>query len=236
MLQMRRDLHFELRSGGEGSGTGATTSSGFIGDYVPNSGNPTDGLQVLGVGGVPLAPYSQKPIAAAPRIGFAYDVFGDGKTALRGGWGMFYNRLDGNQYYGLSGQPPTAYPVTVSTLSLSQIAAQNTGAPPSLSSLSIAPLAPTAWPAHVPWDAVMNSSVNLQRQIGKALVVEVGYTLSYSYNQHLTYNINYIPIGTGWPFNQANLNPTTAGNTSAESARFSSAPNTRDTERSPRTR
>jgi outer membrane receptor protein involved in Fe transport len=197
-------------------GSGATVSSGFIGDYVPNTGNPTDGLQVLGVNGVPLAPYHQAPIAAAPRIGFAYDLTGDGKTALRGGWGMFFNRLDGNQYYGLSGQPPTAYPVTVNTLTLSQIAAQNTGAPPSLSSLSIAPLAPTAWPAQVPWDAVMNSSINLQRQVGRALVVEVGYTLSYSYNQHLTYNINYIPLGTGWPFNPANLNPTTAGNTSAD--------------------
>jgi hypothetical protein len=196
--------------------TGATTSSGFIGDYIPNTGNPTDGLQVLGVGNVPLAPYNTKPLVAAPRIGFAYDVLGDGKTALRGGWGMFYNRLDGNQYYGLSGQPPTAYPVTVTNLSLSQIAAQNTGAPPSLSTLSIAPLAPTAWPAHVPWDAVMNASLNLQRLISNSTVVEVGYTWNYSYNQHLTYNANYIPIGTGWPFTPSNINPTTSGGTSAD--------------------
>jgi len=47
-------------------------------------------------------------------------------------------------------------------------------------------------------------------------VVSVGTTWNHSYDQHLTYNSNWIPIGTGWPFTPSNLNPTTAGATSAD--------------------
>src|ERR1039457_6959572 len=87
-------------------GTGAVAPVTYIGLYVPNSGDPANGMHLLGLNGVPLAPYSQSALAAAPRFGFAYDLTGDGKTALRGGFGVFYNRLDGNEVYNLSGQAP----------------------------------------------------------------------------------------------------------------------------------
>jgi len=61
---------------------------------------------------------------------------------------------------------------------------------------------------------VQNASIDIQRNIGKSFVIDLGYTLNYSYNQKLTYNVNSIPIGAGWPFTPSALDPTTGGSTS----------------------
>jgi len=195
--------------------TGQTASSSYIGDLIPNSGSPSSGLQVLGTNGVPESPYHQQAVVPAPRIGISYDVFGDGKTALRGGWGIFYNRLDGNQYYGLSGQAPIAYNVGVSNLSLAQIAQADNGSVPAITTQQgVSPIGPTVYPANVKWDTVQSASADLQHTFGNALVMDVGYTLQYVYHEHLTYDENYIPVGGEWPFTQSNLDPTTGGSTS----------------------
>ncbi|HKW62214.1 MAG TPA: carboxypeptidase regulatory-like domain-containing protein [Candidatus Acidoferrum sp.] len=45
-----------------------------------------------------------------PRLGVAYDLFGNGKTALRGGWGISYERNFGNVTFNVIQNPP-AYTV-----------------------------------------------------------------------------------------------------------------------------
>ncbi|HYW47230.1 MAG TPA: carboxypeptidase-like regulatory domain-containing protein [Bryobacteraceae bacterium] len=183
-------------------GTGAVAPVAYIGLYVPGSGNPADGFALLGKNGVSLDTYNISAVKAAPRIGFAYDVSGDGKTAVRGGFGVFYNRLDGNQVYNLAGQPPYGYTPQLNYTTMTAIGASG-------GSLIFGPQTYYAWPqSQIPWNGARNASIDVQRSVF-GTVVDIGYTGNWSYNQNLSYNINAIPIGTR--FLPANADPTNGG-------------------------
>jgi Activator of Hsp90 ATPase homolog 1-like protein len=77
-----------------GMATRVTYPVAAIGAIAPSTGHPANGsVWTAQDPNFPRAPIQDRGIHFAPRIGFAYDPFGKGNTAIRGGFGLFYNRL-----------------------------------------------------------------------------------------------------------------------------------------------
>jgi len=70
--------------------------------------DPANGMILNGVNGVPLNMTDAHKNYFAPLVGFALDVFGDGKTSFRGGYGITYNKApEDGCGYGCENYPVT---------------------------------------------------------------------------------------------------------------------------------
>ncbi|HWY44492.1 MAG TPA: carboxypeptidase regulatory-like domain-containing protein [Candidatus Sulfotelmatobacter sp.] len=118
-----------------------------------------------GTPGVNSALVNNNNHAIAPRIGVAWDVKGDGKTAIRAGIGQFYQREAVGIDERLSGNAPFVINATVNR--------PLDTAPPLTKSLAVSPSA-----AKDPRGVVPNSwqwNLSIERQLWRNAALEVGY-------------------------------------------------------------
>lgn len=163
-------------------------AEGFATNYVGGTGPNLVGGDFTGVGD---RLYNPDKNNLAPRVGFAYDLFGSGRTVVRGGVGLFY---------------------ALTTISTSQTALSNPPGP-GVYILSASPSLPLGIPLPDPTVGVApprrpvaidpelsdgftrQYSVNVQQQLGDTMMVQVGY-MGYQGRDLLRYrNINEFPQG-----------------------------------------
>jgi len=71
-----------------------------------------NGIGIPGQNGVPKGLVENHWAAFGPRVGFAYDLTGRGKTIVRGGFGTMYERIQGNDMYNAGPNIPFSSAVT----------------------------------------------------------------------------------------------------------------------------
>jgi hypothetical protein len=153
-----------------------------------------NGIYIAGQNGHPRGLVNNDYGTLQPRVGFSEDLFGTGKTILRGGFGSFYERLQGNNIYDAATTVPffnypSASAVYLTNPSTSYVTGATAAQPFFAQSATTLAL-------HYPAPGVTQFSLGVQHQIAPSVLAVVQYVGNLAWHQNIRRNINTYPLNT----------------------------------------
>ncbi len=157
----------------------------------------TNGLALASQDGTPRGLVNNDYKTWQPRVGFSEDLFGNGKTVLRGGFGTFYERMQGNDVFDMGSNSPF-----VANLGLSNTEFTNPGTD---WTDNLVPGAGTL-PTFVTGLTTLNTtykapgsamfSLGVQHELAPSLILQVQYVGNIDWHQSTQIGINTFPLST----------------------------------------
>ena len=149
-----------------------------------------NGTGLAGVNGFPKGVVINNYKTIQPRIGFSEDLLGNGRTVLRGGFGTFFERMQGNDIFGVATSAPFNPSLSIGDNYFSNPGKNwNTGTVIQPTNLIFAGGADSI-SEHYPAPAVAQYSLGVQREIKPSLIWVVQYVGNLAWDQNIVNQIN----------------------------------------------